>query len=1027
MDEKSNSSSHKKEDTSGEKQGEGSSQKITNFFPILKSEGRAKMCASKTDDSKQKEMVKKMKRKESYTLRSKRQDKLNVKSNSSSTPSHGKEKIRNVSVTSALKTSVGQALRKNIDTSDKRESVSKSNQAKNSEILASGKSNQAKASENPTSKTKAENSTPSRSNQTKAENSTSGRSNQAKTSETSVPVRSNHTKASENSTPKSNQTKASENSVLNKTNQAKVSETSNSNKSNQLKVFENVSVSKSNQVKTSESFYPSKPSQAKLTETSNINKPNQAKTSDNSSLHKSNSQAKQPESSTSNPTKVSENIKNSSTSELKRSLSDGEGGRMLRQKAAVPQKPVRAYRRKTEATQAATGTEQIKPEGQEVKRHRGRQPKISNTQDTIVEESKSDGTLGSSGAIKKPIRKRHFRGGTYGLYLTPARKRMKKNKMKSSQDECKDDKCSVTSTENNSFLDSEDGNSLVSDDFCTPSEKSLADEEQCSESQSSSALTTEKKTEKLDSNSSVKSEESSLKGLAVKEEKSESKIEISADYEENTQNVTDLFQDLQEMHWDSKIDKAENASISQNSKPPQYDDVSNESFTSALHFSFKKSVEDSEENYLKENLTISEKSEASTLISSSNNCDTADKSIEKMDLPETSQTCLSVNDNMSELYDTKDDSNIDLKDDSNVDMKDESNVDMKGEPNTDAKDESNVEMKEGLDIKEDSNLGQKEDSNLDIKDHLKADTKEDSNVEMKDDCNVDTKEDSIAHVKEDSDIGLKEDSNSASSAGSINKVGINLLASDMSEIKGDLHLSTDMLSNKDSLSLLFENVDDKDDLVSSDFTEGKKLDGDSSNLPEKENYSNSSQPFNVSRENSSQMSYDINEKVSVVSPLGLLENDVNNSNSLLNNEIKQDANSLPCADINKQDSNSLTFTGKRLVSDSITFIKENSLHDSNSAPFSHKDKHNTNLETFSTEEKQNSNSLLFSSKDYAVEPAELEEEEEVIKVDFSSFMESDSDVLRNVDDNKEVHLDSSMDIDINNVGKDYGKHISTYY
>lgn len=174
-----------------------------------------------------------------------------------------------------------------------------------------------------------------------------------------------------------------------------------------------------------------------------------------------------------------------------------------------------------------------------------------------------DGEHGSSGKMKKN-RKRHYRGATYSLFLS--KKSKKKNLMKKS----KDDECSREGTENSSYLDSEDGNSLMSEDLYTPSEKSLADEEHNTDSRTSPMLVSEQKTgeEKPVATDEVKKEQSAMR----------------SENEDVSQNATDMIQKLEEMQWESES-KCESQSL----KAPQYDDISNESFSNSTTFPFKAS------------------------------------------------------------------------------------------------------------------------------------------------------------------------------------------------------------------------------------------------------------------------------------------------------------------------------------------------------------------------------------------------------------------------------------------------------
>lgn len=793
MEEKS---SNQKKDASSDKQTEGNSQKITNFFPLLRNEGRAKMCASKTDDSKQKELLKKIKGKESMTLRSKRIEKSTEKSTSISSSSQAKEKIRNMSVASALKTPLSQVLRKSIEAADRKE--------------ASGKI---------------------------------------------------------------------------------------------------------------------------------------------------------------------------ASSESKRSLSDTESGRILRQKSSTAEKSSNAEkpsatekstrpsvpRKKTESG-ATSGSEKSKTESTSLQ-PKSRGSKAVTYADSAAEDGKSEGLPSSSdnsNKVRRQPRKRHFRGSTYGLYLTPARKR--KRKMKS-LDESKDDDCSVTSADNNSFLDSEDANSLVSEDFFTPSEKSLAGEEQGLESQNSSTiLSTEKKLDKSEIHSSIESEDVNSRERAMETEKPDMKIEISADYEENTQNVTDLFQDLDEMNWESNPKPDDNTNTSQNSKPPQYDDISNESYTNSLHFSFKKNSEDSKEGDTKENLDIPKDSNEPMLGVLNNNSNSTNKSNDKLNLQEASKAFLSINDNASELFYMKEKSSAGTKEGTSIGGKGDSNVDLKEGLNVEIKDDSNIVRKENL------------------------------NVGMKDDSNIDGKDD------DDSNVELKDDSNMASSISSENK-DLNILTSALSEIKDeDLNLkSGDILSSKDNLDLLFSDANTSD-LITADISGVKDLNVISSEVSEKNAFNiSASATFDESGENSNPMIDESENKNSVVSLFNVSQGEeVNNSNSLLTADFKQDSNSLSYADINKQDSNSLTFTnGGKLDSNSNTFPEES--------------KQESGFVEFSNDGKNDSSSLGFTSRNKSSDILNYKSEE--TNDNASPNLAENKSI---VDSNKEGNnFDSNMEVD--NMEKHDGK------
>lgn len=165
----------------------------------------------------------------------------------------------------------------------------------------------------------------------------------------------------------------------------------------------------------------------------------------------------------------------------------------------------------------------------------------------------------------KKNRKRHYRGATYSLFLS--KKSKKKNLMKRS----KDDEGSREGTENSSYLDSEDGNSLMSEDLYTPSEKSLADEEHNTDSRTSPLLVSEQKTEAEDE---AKEESSAAQSSTLRNEN-----------EDISQNATDM---IQEMQWES-----ESKGDIESKAAPQYDDISNESFSNSTTFPFKASPTES--------------------------------------------------------------------------------------------------------------------------------------------------------------------------------------------------------------------------------------------------------------------------------------------------------------------------------------------------------------------------------------------------------------------------------------------------
>ncbi|GIY50391.1 uncharacterized protein CEXT_518671 [Caerostris extrusa] len=99
------------------KESDSSNGKITTYFSVLRPEGRAKMCALKANDSKQKEILQKLKNKETVTQKPKNEDEKYSASESVSkidlSSSQSKEKLRgNICISSALKTPLSQVLRK---------------------------------------------------------------------------------------------------------------------------------------------------------------------------------------------------------------------------------------------------------------------------------------------------------------------------------------------------------------------------------------------------------------------------------------------------------------------------------------------------------------------------------------------------------------------------------------------------------------------------------------------------------------------------------------------------------------------------------------------------------------------------------------------------------------------------------------------------------------------------------------------------------------------------------------------------
>ncbi|XP_015910909.1 histone-lysine N-methyltransferase EHMT2 [Parasteatoda tepidariorum] len=126
----------------------------------------------------------------------------------------------------------------------------------------------------------------------------------------------------------------------------------------------------------------------------------------------------------------------------------------------------------------------------------------------------------SSGKLKKK-KKRFFRGGTYGLYLSK-----KKRKIIKSNDESKDDNCSLAGTENSSYLDSDEGNSMMSEDLYSASEKSLADDDHNVDSRNSPVPVS---VETIESKQDVTSTDADKKLNEVKEQEENTSRSKNAD------------------------------------------------------------------------------------------------------------------------------------------------------------------------------------------------------------------------------------------------------------------------------------------------------------------------------------------------------------------------------------------------------------------------------------------------------------------------------------------------------------------
>ncbi|KFM59009.1 hypothetical protein X975_08843, partial [Stegodyphus mimosarum] len=462
-------------------QSQSDSSKAIPFIPVIKSEGRAKMCALKTGDSKQKEMLQKLKNKEAMALRPKAQDsKLPVEQSSKaeSSTTAGKEKLRgNMSILSALKTPLSQVLRKSIEASEMKEKGQ----------LASEKLQH--ASER-------------------------------------IPTRTEKSQS--------------------------VSDKINSH-------VENMKIER---LDNSSSEY--------LTEEPVISQ------------------------------------------RAKKSFSEGEGGMSLRQTAKTPSHSAKAFPSLRSSTGLKRTVEKPAPNGKKravvvsepiealtSKANTGsksstqsRTATSSPTEDSGMENSTSSNQGGNS-SVKKKNRKRHFKGATYGLYLTK-----KKKKKQKSNDESKDDECSLAGTENSSYLDSEDENSLVSEDFYTPSEKSLADEEHGTDSRNSPMLSvSEQKNSNSDSLLPEGQDENSENCMQnLKNEDNVSPMVTADECDEISQNTAGILQQLSEIQWepdtkfiDEKFDEEQSSYASVPLKAPQYDEISNESFSNSTLFPFKES------------------------------------------------------------------------------------------------------------------------------------------------------------------------------------------------------------------------------------------------------------------------------------------------------------------------------------------------------------------------------------------------------------------------------------------------------
>ncbi|KAF8773102.1 Histone-lysine N-methyltransferase EHMT1 like protein [Argiope bruennichi] len=495
----SKSNSEKKSDSSNSKNDSNSSgNKITTYFSVLRPEGRAKMCATKTGDSKQKEILQKLKSKDTMTLRTKSEDDKSAAIESiskidSPLPS-SKEKLRgNISVSSALKTPLSQVLRKSIEASESKKELEKTQSIKEEQ-----------PSESATSSI-----------------------------------------ADEEQTEKK----------------------------------EAVSVDKTSEVpkisrKAKKSFADTDSVMA-LRRSQKSQDPSQTVTSSLRSHAKRNQ----------------DGAGNTSTT-VKRRVTVSEPSEVF----SVKNSSNKNFMQSSSSNPAAAS--------------------LSPTEEK--EQSSSNQSSISSGKLKKN-RKRHFRGGTYGLFLS---KKKKKSLAKKSQEESKDDECSLAGTENSSYLDSDDGNSLMSEDLYTPSEKSLADEEPNPESRNSPMFpAAEPKVDVSTGSNPLPNNEQEQPEVQKEAEVMES-VEDQVNIDDNkddivlsenevnpsvcptaideiSQNATDMTEQVEDMQWeqDKKFSpSSDNNFPSEALKAPQYDDISNESFSNSASFPFKQSPTENNED-----------------------------------------------------------------------------------------------------------------------------------------------------------------------------------------------------------------------------------------------------------------------------------------------------------------------------------------------------------------------------------------------------------------------------------------------
>ncbi|XP_054715452.1 histone-lysine N-methyltransferase EHMT1-like [Uloborus diversus] len=278
-----------------------------------------------------------------------------------------------------------------------------------------------------------------------------------------------------------------------------------------------------------------------------------------------------------NSLKQTKKESNNTAVESAKASKDSEPPRVLRRSLNSP------HATKTFSTSLRSGV--VKVDSEKKKNYMRKRPSTdAEASEPIPRKVAAKPVEDSKGVPKaKKGRRRHFRGGTYGLYLT------KKIKRKKKIDDAKDDEGSL---DNSSYLDSDEGNS---EDF-TPSEKSLMDEEQADSSVSPMPPLSERKVEQVESSSVVVE---TLPAVSENSESSENRLTTVAEVhappivegEDSSQNATEMLKELEEMAWAqaSKFDDSLESSqfASETLKAPQYDDISNESFSNSTLFPFK--------------------------------------------------------------------------------------------------------------------------------------------------------------------------------------------------------------------------------------------------------------------------------------------------------------------------------------------------------------------------------------------------------------------------------------------------------